>query len=199
VGETFLGYPVRLGDDSALTLFARGSGRTVQQSTAFGLSMFPETFSHHARQRVRWGRGAAIRNLWRIRYLPLFSYTWWFTFVRIHVSTLPLAVPLLVVFYSPEPTRVVEQGFLIAVVWTLLSGLRTMSVRRSDENLVHRLMTALVRPTANVWALLVIIPIRFYGTVTFFRQGWTTRNKGAEPMAAVEEAAKPSVRQVAAA
>jgi hyaluronan synthase len=199
VGETFLGYPVRLGDDSALTLFARGSGRTVQQSTAFGLSMFPETFSHHARQRVRWGRGAAIRNLWRIRYLPVFSYVWWFTFIRIHVSMLPLAVPLLVVFSSPEPTRAVEQGFLIAVVWTLLSGLRTMSVHRSDENLAHRLMTALVRPTANVWALLVIIPIRFYGTVTFFRQGWTTRRKGAEPMAAVEEAAKPSVRQVAAA
>ena len=187
VGETFLGYPVKLGDDSALTLFARGAGRTAQQSTAFGLSMFPETLSHHVRQRMRWGRGAAIRNLWRIRYLPVFSYIWWFTFIRIHVSSLPIAVPLVTLIFSPGSTRALAQELLVSIGWTLLTGLRTLSVHRSDETLWQRLMTVMVRPTANMWAMLVIIPVRFYGTVTFLRQGWTTRKSGVEPMASVDE------------
>lgn len=187
INETFLGYPVKLGDDSALTLFARGSGRTVQQSTAFGLSMFPETLSHHARQRMRWGRGAVIRNLWRLRYLPIFSYIWWFTFIRIHVSALPLAVPVLTLLFTQGAAHTVGQELLISIGWTLMTGLRTLSVRRSDETAWQRFMTVLVRPSANIWAMLVIIPIRFYGTLTFFKQGWTTRNQGAEPMAPVEE------------
>lgn len=187
VGETFFGYPVKLGDDSALTLFARGSGRTVQQSTAFGLSMFPEKLSHHVRQRVRWGRGAAIRNLWRLRYLPIFSYIWWFTFIRIHVSILPLAVPVLTLLFTKGSALPMEQELLVSVGWTLMTGLRTLSIHRSDETLWQRIMTVLVRPSANIWAMLIIIPIRFYGTMTFYKQGWTTRNQGAEEMAPLEE------------
>ena len=62
-GETFLGHPVKLGDDAALTLFARGRGRAVQQSSAFALTMYPETLWHHLRQWCRWMRGSTILQL----------------------------------------------------------------------------------------------------------------------------------------
>ena len=197
VGETFFGYPIKLGDDSALTLFARHAGRTAQQSTAFGLSMFPETLSHHARQRMRWGRGSAIRNLWRLRYLPIFSYIWWFTLIRIHVGCLPFAMPAVTLILSGGSAHFIGQEVALSIGWTILAGLRTLSVHRSDESLRQRLMTVMVRPSANIWAWLVIVPIRFYGTITFLRQGWTTRRKGVEPMAPVDEVAVPAANELA--
>jgi hyaluronan synthase len=54
--ETFLGHRIRLGDDAALTLFARGRGRTVQQPSAWSFTMYPEKLSHHFRQWIRWMR-----------------------------------------------------------------------------------------------------------------------------------------------
>jgi hyaluronan synthase len=53
VCETFLGRPVKLGDDAALTLFSQARGRTVQQLSAFSLPMHPEELLHHFRQWVR--------------------------------------------------------------------------------------------------------------------------------------------------
>ncbi len=79
--ETFLGRPVSLGDDAALTLFAQVRGKAVQQPTAFALTMYPEKLSHHFRQWIRWMRGSTIRNCWRLKYLPVWSYGWWFTII----------------------------------------------------------------------------------------------------------------------
>ena len=82
IGEKFLGYPIKLGDDAALTLFARGRGRTVQQPSAFGFTMYPETLPHHFKQWIRWMRATLIRDCWRFRYLPLTSYGFWFTIIN---------------------------------------------------------------------------------------------------------------------
>jgi hypothetical protein len=35
-------------------------------------------------------------------------------------------------------------------------------------------------PAVLLWGLVVLRPLRFYGTFTFLNQGWTTRTKGAE-------------------
>jgi Glycosyltransferase like family 2 len=72
--ETFFGRRMILGDDSLLALCASARGRSVQQLSAFGLTMWPEKLGHHLRQRLRWARGRAVRNFWRIRYRPFWSY-----------------------------------------------------------------------------------------------------------------------------
>ncbi len=93
--ETFLGLgPVLLGDDAALTLFARGRGKAVQQPTAFALTMYPETLSHHFRQWIRWMRGSTIRNCWRVRYLPLTSWGWWFTVLGVQLFLASVFLPV---------------------------------------------------------------------------------------------------------
>ena len=74
--EKFLGKQVKYSDDSLLTLFALRRGRTVQQLTSFQLPMYPDNASHATRQWIRWMRGSTIRNIWRLRYLPIFSYGW---------------------------------------------------------------------------------------------------------------------------
>ena len=179
--ETFLGRgPVLLGDDAALTLFARGRGKAVQQPTAFALTMYPETLSHHFRQWIRWMRGSTIRNCWRVRYLPLTSWGWWFTVLGVQLFLASVFLPVLAAMTWPSSRLFAEGAVSGMVAWAYLTGGRVLAVHRSDEGWWFRLGTLLCYPSAMLWAALVLRPLRFWGMVTWRRQGWTTRTEGAE-------------------
>lgn len=179
--ETFLGLgPVKLGDDAALTLFARGRGRAVQQCTAFALTMYPETLSHHFRQWIRWMRGSTIRNCWRVRYLPVWSYGWWFTVLGLYTFLASMALPVVVAVTWPGSADFSEGALAAMLVWAYLTALRILSVRRSDENWAYRVGTLMSYAPAMLWAAFVLRPLRVFGMVTYWKQDWTTRRSGAE-------------------
>lgn len=188
IGETFLGMPVRLGDDAALTLFARGRGRAVQQPSAFAFTMYPEKLSHHLRQWIRWMRGSTIRNCWRLRYLPLWSFGWWFTFLGTWFFLASTAVTIVTATDWPASAGFAESGGVAMLVWAYLMALRTLCVHRSDESLAFRLSTALLYPAAMLWSSFVLRPLRFWGIATYQRQGWTTRQGVEIALGAAQEA-----------
>lgn len=179
--ETFFGRRVILGDDSLLALCASTNGKSVQQLSAFGLTMWPETMSHHLRQRLRWARGRAVRNFWRLKYRPFTSYCWWLTVAGIDSFLLAGALVALTIAWWP-----LSQPMLVRTVVTMLLlsvpfGLRTLCFRRSDETLFDRLVLVLIRPVAAIWSGIVLGRVlRTWGTATLLKQGWTTRQKGAE-------------------
>jgi hyaluronan synthase len=175
LNETFLGRPVKLGDDAALTLFARGRGKAVQQPTAFCFAMYPETLSHHFRQWTRWMRGSTIRNCWRLRYLSLASWGWWYTVLNTWAFFAGLG--LLAAIGACWPS---SEGFSVTTgaagaLWGMVTALRLLSIRRSDQGLVGRLALVVVTPLAALWSLLVLRPARLYGIFTCLKQGWVTR------------------------
>ena len=180
VGETFLGHPIKLGDDAALALFARGRGRAVQQVTAFSLPMCAESFSHHFRQFTRWMRGKAIRDCWRLKYLPVLSYGWLYTVFTIFSCLMSTAVTLLVLVTFPTAAWVFRYSLLIMIIWSIASGTRVFCINRSDETAWERIVSWLVYPSALLWVMFVLRPLRFYGAVTCLRQGWVTRVSGVE-------------------
>jgi hyaluronan synthase len=175
VGETFWGWPVKLGDDAALTLFSQCSGRAVQQSTAFAFTMYPETLSHHFRQWIRWMRGSTIRNCWRIRYLSLRSYGWWFTVLGYQTFIAATLLPLLILATWPRSERFTLIGATAMFAWGYLAALRITAIRRTDEGWWFRAVTVACYPAAMMWATFVLRPLRYYGIATVRRQGWTTR------------------------
>ena len=182
VGETFLGRPIRLGDDGALTLFSQGQGRTVQQLSAFSLPMQPERLSHHFRQWVRWARGAAVRNCWRLRYLSPRSYGFWWTLLVWYMSFMTAALPVILLATWPQSERILAITGLALICWPYLVSVRTLSVRRSNDSVWFRIGSLLLFPTAVFWAALVLRPVRLYGMATFLKQRWTTRQTGPEGM-----------------
>jgi hyaluronan synthase len=182
VGETFLGRPIRLGDDGALTLFSQGQGRTVQQLSAFSLPMHPERLSHHFRQWVRWARGAAVRNCWRLRYLSPRSYGFWWTLLIWYMGFMTAVLPVILVAAWPQSERLLKLTAVAAVSWAYLVSVRTLSVRRSGDSVWLRIGSLLLFPTAILWAALVLRPVRLYGMATFLKQRWTTRQTGVEHM-----------------
>jgi hyaluronan synthase len=179
--ETFFGRHVVLGDDSLLTLFASSRGRSVQQLTAFGLTMWPENFSHHLRQRIRWARGRTMRNFWRIKYRPLHSYCWWWTVTGIYGFLFSFCLPVLIILWWPVSAHFAIRALIAIGILSIPNSLRALCFRRSDETRWDRALLFLMRPLAALWSSVVLARgVRMWGTLTVLRQGWTTRQHGAE-------------------
>jgi hyaluronan synthase len=175
--ETFLGRPVKLGDDAALTLFAQCRGRAVQQPSAVCLTMYPERLDHHLRQWTRWMRGSTIRTCWRLRYLRLTSYTWWFTLLSSWTFIASIGATVAAIITWPQSETYAASSVLAMFVWALLMALRTTTVRRSDQNWLDRVIVVLMAPMTALWVTLILRPVRLYGIATFLRQGWGTRGQ----------------------
>jgi hyaluronan synthase len=177
LGETFLGHKVKLGDDAALTLFAECRGRAVQQPTAVCLAMYPESLRHHFKQWTRWMRGSTIRTCWRLRYLRLTSYTWWFTLLSTWSFTASIGATVVAAITWPQSETYAAAAALAMIAWAVLVALRTTTVRRSDQNWLDRLIVVLMAPMTAFWVAFVLRPARIYGIATFLRQGWITRSQ----------------------
>lgn len=177
LAETFFGVPVVLGDDTALTMYALLHGRAVHQPTAVAMPVYPETLSHHLRQWTRWMRASTIRTLWRLRYLRLRSYAWWFVVYQQYAFFASAAVSLAVPFAWPASRNLVLASGVALVAWPFAVALRLITVKRSDVRWPAWLGSILLLPFAALWYLLVLRQIRFYGMATCHRQGWVTRKK----------------------
>jgi hyaluronan synthase len=189
--EFFCGRRITLGDDSLLALCASAEGRTVQQLSAFGLTMWPESLSHHLRQRLRWARGRTVRNLWRVKYRPVFSYCWWFTIAGIYSFLFSLCLIALMAASWPASEPDVVRALIILLILSVPNSMRTLCFPRSDETLADRVLLFLVRPVSALWSSLVLArAVRLWGTLTCLRQGWTTRQHGAELV--LDPAAEPA-------
>lgn len=178
--ETFFGLPVHLGDDAALTLFARGRGRAVQQPTAIQLTMYPESLSHLLRQWIRWMRGSTIRTFWRIRYLRVLTWSWWFTVLSLWTFFASTAATLAAAILWPSSRPYLVMSLLASAVSSYALAVRIFSVVRSDESWFARFFSFLLAPIVGLWVLLILRPLRFYGIFTCMRQGWVTRVKRVE-------------------
>jgi hyaluronan synthase len=178
--ETFFGNPVHLGDDAALTLFARGRGLAVQQATAIQLTMYPEQLGHHFRQWIRWMRGSTIRTFWRLRYLKIWSWSWWFTVISLWTFFASTAVLLSTAALWPLSRGYTISMLIASGAWSYGMALRIFSVVRSDESFWGRLYSFLYSPFITAWILFILRPLRIYGICTCMKQGWVTRVKKVE-------------------
>ncbi len=163
-----------------LTLFSRARGRTVQQLSAFSLPMYPETLSHHLRQWTRWSRGGSIRNYWRIRYLPVTSWGWWWTVLSLYFTVGSLALPAFFALTWPRSANLLGYLLLSAILWAYAASPHVLRVRRQGESGWFRAGTMLAYPAGLLWSFYFLRPVRLYGIATCLKQGWVTRQAGVE-------------------
>ena len=170
--EYFMGRRCISGDDGRLTWLVLASGyKTVHQSTAQALSMFPSTFGAFVKQRVRWSRNSyrcyltavAMGWLWRVPFITKVTV--------LQILLTPVTMGLTVfylVFNRLDPTPL---GFGAAACWLLLGrGIRGIShLRREPKDL-------LILPVFALTVILVALPIKVYAFATMNRQGWLTRH-----------------------
>jgi hyaluronan synthase len=177
LGETWFGKPVKYSDDSLLTLYALQRGRAVQQLTAFQLPMYPEKAGHALRQWLRWMRGSTIRNCWRLRYLPVFSYGWLMSLLSWWQFAVSWAAYLMVFAVRPAEGHFSIAPVLIVLLSSYLVALRNLLIKRSDHTPGQQLDTWLLAPLSFLWSLSVLRPARVYAMLTCAVNEWGTRGK----------------------
>jgi hyaluronan synthase len=170
--EFFLGRRCISGDDGRLTWLILGSGyKTVHQSSAQALSMFPDTFRAFVKQRVRWGRNSYrcyLTAIWR-------GWLWRVPFVTkitvLQILLTPVSMGITLAYLIINRLEWSVHGVALAVGWLLLGrGIRGIShLRRYPQEI-------LLLPLVAIVVVLVALPVKVYAFVTMNRQGWLTRH-----------------------
>jgi cellulose synthase/poly-beta-1,6-N-acetylglucosamine synthase-like glycosyltransferase len=172
--EFFLGRRCVSGDDGRLTWLVLASGyKTVYQSTARAMSMFPDTGRAFFKQRLRWSRNSYrcyLTAMWK-------GWLWHQPFICqlsvMQIMLTPVTMGFAVTYLSVwvlHPQRLVA---LAAVGWLLLGrGIRGVSHLRERPSDVWLL------PLVAVLTIVIALPVKIYAFLTMNRHGWLTRNAG---------------------
>lgn len=172
--EFFLGRRCISGDDGRLTWLVLASGyKTVHQSSARALSMFPDTLRAFMKQRVRWSRNSyrcyftAIYKgwLWRVPFITKI------TVLQILLTPLTMAITVGYLVFSRMAWELA--AMLLAIAWLLLGrAIRGISHLRSHPR------ELLFLPLVALVVILIALPLKLYALVTMNKQGWLTRSAG---------------------
>jgi N-acetylglucosaminyltransferase len=170
--EHFLGRKCNAGDDGRLTWLVLSSGyRTVYQSSARALSMFPCTFRAFVKQRMRWSRNSyrcyltAIFRGW-LWQQPLMTQITVFQILLTPFSML-CALSVVGVAILHQHWDVVALGFSFMLVGRLIRSFSHL--REHPEDIVFLPLVAAV-------VILVALPIKTWAALTMNRHGWLTRS-----------------------
>lgn len=170
--EFFLGRRCISGDDGRLTWLVLASGfKTVYQSTARAMSMFPDSGRAFLKQRLRWSR-----NSYRCYFTAIWKGWVWrqpficqLSVVQILLTplTMGFAVTYLVAWVlHPQPLVAA-----FAIGW-LLAG----RALRGISHLRERPGDIWVLPLVAVMTIVVALPVKAYAFLTMNVHGWLTRS-----------------------
>ena len=169
--EFFLGRRCVAGDDGRLTWLVLASGyKTVHQSSARALSMFPSSLRAFIKQRIRWSR-----NSYRC-YLTAVCKGWLWR------APMVTRITVLQILFTP-----VTMGMTLAYIFLSrleLTGRGVILVGCGsswDEAFVATPICArhprdiLLLPVLSLVVIMISLPIKLFAFVTMNKQGWLTR------------------------
>lgn len=170
--EFFMGRRCISGDDGRLTWLVLASGyKTVHQSSARALSMFPASFRAFVKQRVRWSRNSyrcyltAVSRGW-LWHVPFITKV---TVLQILVTPITMGLTMYYLIFARLDLTLV--GIAAALAWLLMGrGIRGIS------NLREHPSDILILPVLAFVVILVALPIKLYAFATMNKQGWLTRH-----------------------
>jgi cellulose synthase/poly-beta-1,6-N-acetylglucosamine synthase-like glycosyltransferase len=170
--ELFLGRRCIAGDDGRLTWLMLASGyKTVHQSSARALSMFPRTFRAFCKQRVRWSRNSYRCYLTAAWQGWLWGVPWvsQLTVLQILFTPVTMFAAVYYVVGSASSDRG-DQALVLSLTWVVLGR-----AIRSVSHLRRRPSDLLILPLVALVIALVALPIKTYALLTMNKQGWLTR------------------------
>ena len=169
--EFFLGRRCMAGDDGRLTWLVLASGyKTVHQSSARALSMFPTSFRAFVKQRVRWSRNSYrcyLTALWKgwLWKVPLVT-----KITVLQILLTPVTMGMALGYLLLSRLELTGRGAILVAIWLLAGrGIRGYShLRRHPQEVLLLPLLALV-------VVMISLPIKLYAFITMNKQGWITR------------------------
>jgi N-acetylglucosaminyltransferase len=170
--EFFLGRRCISGDDGRLTWLVLASNyKTVHQSSARALSMFPASFSAFIKQRVRWSRNSyrcyltAIGKgwVWRVPFITKI------TVLQILITPITMGLTMFYLIFARLDFTTL--GIIFTAAWLLVGR-----AVRGASNLKRHPADIFLLPLLAFAVILVALPIKTYAFLTMNKQGWLTRH-----------------------
>lgn len=173
--EFFLGKRCVSGDDGRLTWLVLASGfRTVHQSSAKALSMFPNSLRGFTKQRIRWSRNSYrtyLTALWK-GWLWRVPFVTKVTVLQILLTPLTMGITLVYLVASRlDFSSGIGRGIAFGAAWLLVGrGIRGLShLRRHPQEV-------LLLPVIALVVVFIALPVKVYALFTMNKQGWLTRD-----------------------
>lgn len=169
--EFFLGRRCVAGDDGRLTWLVLASGyKTVHQSSARALSMFPTSLRAFMKQRIRWSR-----NSYRCYLTALYKGWLWKVPVVTKITVLqilltPVTMGMALGYLLLSRLEFSSRGIALVLIWVMLGrAVRGYShLRRHPGDII-------LLPVLAVTVIAISLPIKLYAFITMNKQGWLTR------------------------
>jgi N-acetylglucosaminyltransferase len=169
--EFFLGRRCVAGDDGRLTWLVIASGyKTVHQSSARALSMFPTSLRAFIKQRVRWSRNSYRCYLTALGKGWLWRTPWVtrITVMQILLTPVTMATALGYLLFSRLDMSL--RGIALVAIWLVVGrAVRGYSHLRRYPHEIFLL------PVLVLVVIAISLPIKLYAFVTMNKQGWLTR------------------------
>jgi cellulose synthase/poly-beta-1,6-N-acetylglucosamine synthase-like glycosyltransferase len=170
--EFFLGRRCVSGDDGRLTWLVLASGyKTVYQSTARALSMFPDSGRGFFKQRLRWSRNSYrtyVTAMWK-GWLWRQPFICQLSVLQVMLTPVTMGFAMTYLFaWTLHPQKLVA---VAAVGWLLLGR-----AIRGVSHLRERPSDILYLPLVAVLTILVALPVKSYALLTMNTHGWLTRS-----------------------
>lgn len=178
LNQTFLGAPVKAGDDRALTYFAKERGRNEFQPEALAYSALPETIGHLARQRLRWARSWVWGTLLLLRR-PVWSADFWFTLAQL-TGILAFGLVLSIIVAGTVVGAVPLTVLVATLVFAMLVGgvvhVRYIVLAHPEDPIWQRALTWFTSPIGTAIYIFLLLPLYYVATVRPLpTRGWGTR------------------------
>ena len=169
--EVFMGRECVAGDDGRLTWLILSTGfRTVYQSNAQAVSMFPNSLRAFFKQRVRWSRNSyrcyltSIAKGWLWRQ-PFITQV---TVLQVLLTPFSMATALVAVWFALRGPGLAAG--LLAVAWVFAG--RTI---RGFSHLREHPRDLLIAPVVALVVIVVALPVKTWALLTMNTHGWLTR------------------------
>jgi cellulose synthase/poly-beta-1,6-N-acetylglucosamine synthase-like glycosyltransferase len=170
--EFFLGRLCISGDDGRLTWLVLAAGyKTVHQSTARTLSMFPDRLRPFLKQRVRWSRNSYrcyLTAMWKgwLWRRPLITQL---TVLQFMLTPLTMGIAMVyLAHWIFHPQQIVAT---VALSWLLVGR-----AIRGLSHLRERPRDIFVLPLLALLTVCIALFVKTFAIVTMNRQGWLTRH-----------------------
>lgn len=170
--EFFLGRLCISGDDGRLTWLVLAAGyKTVHQSTARTLSMFPDALRPFLKQRLRWSRNSYrcyLTAIWK-------GWLWRQPFITqltvLQFMLTPVTMGIAMAYLVHWVLHPQEYAAAVAIAWLLVGrSIRGLSHLREHPRDI------LVLPLVAVMTVSVALFVKTVAIFTMNRQGWLTRH-----------------------
>ncbi|MBB5870822.1 hyaluronan synthase [Allocatelliglobosispora scoriae] len=169
--EFFLGRRCVAGDDGRLTWLVLASGyKTVHQSSARALSMFPSGLRAFMKQRIRWSR-----NSYRCYLTAIYKGWLWKVPVVTKITVLqilltPVTMGMAMGYLLLSRLELSGRGIALVLIWVMLGR-----AVRGYSHLRRHPGDILLLPVLAVTIIAISLPIKLFAFITMNKQGWLTR------------------------